>query len=81
MDREELWAKLRRQVEKGSPKAHVTLAKLIELERVVMISGDCTPSVFGGINREPMQCWRTGHDEDSSLKSMEAAVRLYRDCK
>lgn len=51
---DKLRAKLDRQIDKGSAKAHVTLTRILKLQEVRHESDN----VFGGINRCPSVNWR-----------------------
>lgn len=65
-----LMRKLARQIAKASPKAHLTLAKLLKANEVQCSGSKLAVGPFrqapdityGGINRDPSPCWRRAFD-------------------
>lgn len=66
---ERLMRKLEKQIAKASPKAHLTLAKLLKANEVTCSGSKLevgpfrqTPDItYGGINREPSPYWDKGY--------------------
>lgn len=84
-----LMRKLERQIAKASPKAHLTLAKLLKANEVTCSGSklevgpfrQAPEFVYGGINREPMLYWGSTKVPKDFVSSLEGLRKGHAESK